>query len=85
MQNGVQKIRVNMVGHVCVFVGCVCLHPNKKPHWPAPGELRAAPHPGAAAFSSLRSLSLRRPRMGRSDREKPNYRRNFTPPNFDDD
>jgi hypothetical protein len=35
LQNGVQKIRINMVGHVCVFVGYVFLHPNRKPHWPA--------------------------------------------------
>jgi hypothetical protein len=34
------------------------------------------------AFGSLRSPSLRRPQKGRSDREEPNYRRNFTPPDF---
>jgi hypothetical protein len=45
LQNGCQKLRINLVGHVCVFVGCVC-HPNRKPHWPAPGELRASPFRG---------------------------------------
>jgi hypothetical protein len=50
LQNGVQKIRINVVGHVCVFVGCVLSHPNRKPHWPAPGELRASPFPGPTAF-----------------------------------
>jgi hypothetical protein len=48
----VQKIRINLVGHVCVFVGCVLLHPNRKPHWPAPGELRASPFPGTQIVKS---------------------------------
>jgi hypothetical protein len=38
------------------------------------------PFPGPTALGSLRSPSLRRPRKGHSDREEPNYRRNFTPP-----
>jgi hypothetical protein len=41
-----------VVGHVCVFVGCVLLHPNRKPHWPAPGELRASPFPGTQIVKS---------------------------------
>ena len=58
----------------CVGFCWMCLsHPNRKPHWPALDELRAP--------------LLRRPRMGRSGREEPNYKRNFTPParRFDED
>jgi hypothetical protein len=59
LQNGCQKLRINLVGHVCVFVGCVC-HPNRKPHWPAPGELRASPFRGrlrSARYARLRSAA----------------------------
>ena len=59
LQNGVQKIRINVVGHVCVFVGCVLSHPNRKPHWPAPGELRASPIRGrlrSARYARLHSV-----------------------------
>lgn len=43
LQNAVQMIRVNLVGHVCVFVGCVLSHPNRKPHWPIPANFVQAP------------------------------------------
>ena len=79
LQNGVQKIRINLVGHVCVFVGCVCLHPNRKPHWPAPGELRASPFRGrlrSARYARLRSAA---PGRGAQIAKSPNYRTNFTP------
>jgi len=79
LQNGGQKIRVNLVGHVWVFVGCVWIHPNRDHTGPLPASLAREPHPGPAAFGSLRSPSLRRPRMGRSG-VKSNYRRTFTPP-----
>lgn len=79
LQNGGQKIRINLVGHVRVLVGSVWLHPNRDHTGPLPASFGAKPHPGPSAFGSLRSPSLRRPRMGRSDR-KTNYRRTFTPP-----
>jgi len=81
LQNGGQEIRINLVGHVCVFVGCVWIHPNRDHTGPLPASLKRKPHPGPAAFGSLRSPSLRRPRMGRSG-VKSNYRRTFTPPKF---
>ena len=59
LQNGCQKLSINLVGHVCVFIGCVC-HPNRKPHWPAPGELRASPFRGrlrSARYARLRSAA----------------------------
>ena len=79
LQNGGQKIRIDLVGHVWVFVGSVWLHPNRDHTGPLPASFGAKPHPGPSAFGSLRSPSLRRPRMGRSG-EKTNYRRTFTPP-----
>ncbi len=79
LQNGGQEIRINLVGHVCVFVGCVWIHPNRDHTGPLYVSLKRKPHPGPAAFGSLRSPSLRRPRMGRSG-VKSNYRRTFTPP-----
>jgi hypothetical protein len=45
-----------VVGHVCVFVGCVLLHPNRKPRWPAPGELRASPFRGRLRSAPKRAL-----------------------------
>ena len=43
---------------------CFCwlclLHPNRKPHWPAPGELRASPFRGrlrSARYARLRSAA----------------------------
>jgi len=81
LQNGGQEIRINLVGHVCVFVGCVWIHPNRDHTGPLPASLKRKPHPGPAAFGSLRSPSLRRPRMGRSG-VKSNYRRTFTPPDL---
>ena len=59
LQNGVQKIRINVVGHVSVFVGCVLSHPIRKPHWPAPGELRASQFRGrlrSARYARLHSV-----------------------------
>gem|GEM_PF-1481273 len=58
LQKSGEKFRINSVGHVCVFVGCVLSHPNRKPHWPAPGELRARPLRGwlrSARYARLRS------------------------------
>ena len=60
LQNGVQKIRINLVGHVWVFCWMCLLHPNRKPHWPAPGELRASPFRGrlrSARYARLHSAA----------------------------
>ncbi len=81
LQNGGQEIRINLVGHVCVFVGCVWINPTRDLTGPLYASLKRKPHPGPAAFGSLRSPSLRRPRMGRSG-VKSNYRRTFTPPDL---
>lgn len=41
LQNVVQEIKIELVSYVCV-VGGVCLHPNRKPHWPALGQPAAS-------------------------------------------
>lgn len=48
-------------GWSCVCFCWLCLlHPNRKPHWPAPGELRASPFRGrlrSARYALLRSAA----------------------------
>jgi hypothetical protein len=65
---------------MCVFLLVVFAAPQQETTLASPRRTSRKPHPGPAALGSLRSPSLRRPRMGRSGREEPNYRRNFTPP-----
>jgi integrase len=53
--------------------------PQQETTLASPRRTSRKPLPGPAALGSLRSPSLRRPWKGRSDREEPNYRTNFTP------
>ncbi len=63
LQDVVQEIRIGVVGHVVLDVGCVCRHPNRKPTWPALDQFSArgasAPLRGSAAPGLLRSPALR--------------------------
>lgn len=63
LQDVVQEIRLGVVGHVVLDVGCVCRHPNRKPTWPALDQFSprgpSSPLRGSAALGSLRSPSLR--------------------------
>ena len=79
LQNGCQKLRINLVGHVCVFLLVVFTAPQQETTLASPRRISRKPLPGPAALGSLRSPSLRRPRKGRSGREERNYRTNFTP------
>ena len=72
LQNGVQKIRINVVGHVCVFLLDVFCRTPTGNHTGQLPATRASPFPGPTALGSLRSPSLRRPRKGHSDRVEPN-------------
>jgi hypothetical protein len=65
---------------MCVFLLVVFAAPQQETTLASPRRTLRKPLPGPAA---LGSPSLRRPRKGRSVREKPNYRRNFTPPEID--
>ena len=80
LQNGVQECRVDVVGHVwCFCWWCFCFTPTGN-HTGQPSRASRSPHPGPTALGSLRSPSLRRPRMGRFGRAGSIYRKNFTPP-----
>jgi hypothetical protein len=74
LQDVVQKFRLGVVGHVRFGVGCVWLHPNRKPTWPALDQFfargTASPLRGSAALGSLRSPSLRLTPEGRSRMEE---------------
>ena len=64
---------------MCVFLLVVFAAPQQETTLASPRRTSRKPLPGPAALGSLRSPSLCRPRKGRSDREEPNYRTNFTP------
>ena len=54
LQNGVQKIRINLVGHVWVFVGCVCRTPTGNHTGQPPANFAQAPSgAGCARLASL--------------------------------
>ena len=75
LQNGCPKFRVISVGPVCVFVGCVCRTPTGNHTGQPPANIAQAPSGAGCAPLAF----ARRRRKGRSDREEPNYRTNFTP------
>jgi hypothetical protein len=64
---------------MCVFLLVVFAALQQETTLASPRRTSRKPLPGPAALGSLRSPSLRRPWKGRSDREEPNYRTNFTP------
>ena len=74
LQDVVQQFRIGVVGHVWFVVGCVWLHPNRKPTWPALDQFfargAASPLRGSAALGSLRSPSLRLTTQGWRRREE---------------
>ena len=54
LQNGVQKIRINLVGHVWVFVGCVCCTPTGNHTGQPPANFAQAPSgAGCARLATL--------------------------------
>ena len=65
-----------------MFLLVVFAAPQQETTLASPRRTSRKPLPGPTALGSLRSPSLRRPRKGRSDREEPNYRTNFTPANW---
>ena len=67
-----------MCGFFCWL--CFCFTPTGN-HTGQPSRASRSPHPGPTALDSLRSPSLRRPRMGCFGRAGSIYRKNFTPPN----
>ena len=75
LQNGCQKFRIDLVDRVCVFVGCVCCTPTGNHTGQPPANFAQAPSGAGCAPLAF----ARRRRKGRSDREEPNYRTNFTP------
>ena len=62
LQNGVQKIRINLVGHVCVFVGCVCCTPTGN-HTGQPSA-NFAQAPSGAGCVRLATLAFTAPPPG---------------------
>jgi hypothetical protein len=54
LQNGCQKLRINLVGHVCVFVGCVCCTPTGNHTGQPPANFAQAPSgAGCARLATL--------------------------------
>jgi hypothetical protein len=54
LQNGCQKLRINWVGHVCVFVGCVCCTPTGNHTGQPPANFAQAPSgAGCARLATL--------------------------------
>jgi hypothetical protein len=71
LQNGVQKFRIALVGHVVVYVGCVCDTPTGNHHDPPSASFsraeRLAPSGGrlrSARYARLRSAAPRRGQGG---------------------
>jgi len=50
LQNGVQKVRINLVGHVWVFVGCVCRTPTGNHTGQPPANFAQAPSGAGCAW-----------------------------------
>ena len=63
LQNGCQKLRINLVGHVCVFVGCVCCTPTGNHTGQPPANFAQAP--SGADCARLATLCLRSAAPGR--------------------
>ena len=59
LQNGAQKFRVKMVGHVCVFVGCVCCTPTGNHTDQPPTNFAQAP--SGAGCAQLAVLAIAPP------------------------
>ena len=54
LQNGCQKLRIKLVGHVCVFVGCVCCTPTGNHTGQPPANFAQAPSgAGCARLATL--------------------------------
>jgi len=64
LQNGVQKFRFNSVGHVCVFVGCVCRTPTGNHTGQPPANFAQAPSGAGCAQiakNAITEQTLHRP------------------------
>lgn len=68
LQNSGQKIRINLVGHVCVLVGCVWLHPNRNHTGPLPASLGASPIRGRLRSARSARLLSAAPGWGAQER-----------------
>ena len=54
LQNGCQKLRIKLVGHVCVFVGCVCCTSTENHTGQPPANFAQAPSgAGCARLATL--------------------------------
>jgi len=81
LQNGVQEIRIKMVGHVCVLLLDVFGDTPTGNHTGQPLSRPPRAPSGAAAFGSLRSPYFAGPGRGAPTKTRWHfYRNNFTPP-----